>query len=331
MGIKKFNPYTPSRRHMTSSDFAEITTATPEKSLLVSLNKNAGRNNQGKITVRHHGGGSRRKYRVIDFKRRKDGIPATVKSVEYDPNRTANIALVCYADGEKAYILAPNGLQVGQTLKVSSSEKEIIPADYLVYKVKNGDNLSKIAKEYDTTVSTIMKINNLNSDKLAINQQLLLPKTKKTDGEKTYTVKSGDTLSQIAYDNKITTSELKKANNLASDLLKIGQVLIIPSKSTGEINYIVQKGDNLYTIANKYDTTISDIKKINNLSTNTLQIGQLLKIPGSINYNTYIVKKGDSLWKIANKYDTTVKKIMTINNLSTPTLKIGQSLLIPTN
>lgn len=227
--------------------------------------------------------------------------------------------------------LKSNVLQVGQTLKVSSSETEIIPDDYLVYKVKNGDNLSKIAKEYDTTVSTIMKINNLNSDKLAINQQLLLPKTKKTDGEKTYTVKSGDTLSQIAYDNKITTSELKKANNLASDLLKIGQVLIIPSKSTGEINYIVQKGDNLYTIANKYDTTISDIKKINNLSTNTLQIGQLLKIPGSINYNTYIVKKGDSLWKIANKYDTTVKKIMTINNLSTPTLKIGQSLLIPTN
>lgn len=227
--------------------------------------------------------------------------------------------------------LKSNVLQVGQTLKVSSSETEIIPDDYLVYKVKNGDNLSKIAKEYDTTVSTIMKINNLNSDKLAINQQLLLPKTKKTDGEKTYTVKKGDTLSQIAYDNKITTSELKKANNLASDLLKIGQVLIIPSKSTGEINYIVQKGDNLYTIANKYDTTISDIKKINNLSTNTLQIGQLLKIPGSINYNTYIVKKGDSLWKIANKYDTTVKKIMTINNLSTPTLKIGQSLLIPTN
>ena len=227
--------------------------------------------------------------------------------------------------------LKSNVLQVGQTLKVSSSETEIIPDDYLVYKVKNGDNLSKIAKEYDTTVSTIMKINNLNTDKLTINQQLLLPKTKKTDGEKTYTVKKGDTLSQIAYDNKITTSELKKANNLASDLLKIGQVLIIPSKSTGEINYIVQKGDNLYTIANKYDTTINDIKKLNNLSTNTLQIGQVLKIPGSINYNTYIVKKGDSLWKIANKYDTTVKKIMTINNLSTPTLKIGQSLLIPTN
>ncbi|MGB8454313.1 MAG: 50S ribosomal protein L2 [Anaerocolumna sp.] len=116
MGIKKFNPYTPSRRHMTSSDFAEITTSTPEKSLLVSINKNAGRNNQGKITVRHQGGGSRRKYRIIDFKRKKDGIPATVLTIEYDPNRTANIALICYADGEKTYILAPNGLTVGTTI-----------------------------------------------------------------------------------------------------------------------------------------------------------------------------------------------------------------------
>jgi len=116
MGIKKFNPYTPSRRHMTCSDFSEITKTEPEKSLTVSLNKTAGRNNQGKITVRHHGGGSRRKYRIIDFKRRKDDIPAKVVSVEYDPNRTANIALICYADGEKAYILAPNGLKVGQKL-----------------------------------------------------------------------------------------------------------------------------------------------------------------------------------------------------------------------
>ena len=116
MGIKTYNPYTPSRRNMTGSDFSEITTSTPEKSLLVSLKKNAGRNNQGKITVRHHGGGSRRKYRIIDFKRRKDNIPAKVLTVEYDPNRTANIALICYADGEKAYILAPNGLQVGQTV-----------------------------------------------------------------------------------------------------------------------------------------------------------------------------------------------------------------------
>ena len=121
MGIKKYNAYTPSRRHMTGSDFKEITKDTPEKSLVVSLNKNAGRNNQGKITVRHRGGGSRRKYRIIDFKRNsKDGIPATVIGIEYDPNRTANIALICYADGTKSYILAPQGLTDG--MKVMSGD-----------------------------------------------------------------------------------------------------------------------------------------------------------------------------------------------------------------
>ncbi|MCR5733602.1 MAG: 50S ribosomal protein L2 [Lachnospiraceae bacterium] len=113
MGIKKYNPYTPSRRQMTGSDFSEITKKTPEKSLLVSKKKNAGRNNQGKITVRHHGGGNRQKYRIVDFKRRKDGIPATVIGIEYDPNRSANIALICYQDGEKTYILAPEGLTDG--------------------------------------------------------------------------------------------------------------------------------------------------------------------------------------------------------------------------
>ena len=117
MGIKKYTAYTPSRRHMTGSDFAEITKSTPEKSLVVSKKKNAGRNAQGKITVRHRGGGSRRKLRIIDFKRNaKDGIPAKVVAIEYDPNRTANIALICYADGEKAYILAPAGLKVGETV-----------------------------------------------------------------------------------------------------------------------------------------------------------------------------------------------------------------------
>lgn len=121
MAIKTYNPYTPSRRHMTSSDFSEITKSTPEKSLVTSLKKNAGRNNQGKITVRHRGGGSRRKYRMIDFKRNsKDGIPAVVLGIEYDPNRSANIALICYADGTKSYILAPAGLTDG--MKVMSGE-----------------------------------------------------------------------------------------------------------------------------------------------------------------------------------------------------------------
>jgi len=116
MGIKSYKPYTPSRRSMTVSDFAEITTDKPEKSLVVALKKHSGRNNQGKITVRHRGGGARRKYRLVDFKRKKDGIPAKVMTIEYDPNRTANIALICYVDGEKSYILAPNGLKVGQTV-----------------------------------------------------------------------------------------------------------------------------------------------------------------------------------------------------------------------
>ena len=117
MGIKTYNPYTPSRRNMTGSDFSEITKKTPEKSLLASKKKTAGRNNQGKITVRHHGGGNRQKYRLIDFKRNKEGIPAKVIGIEYDPNRTANIALICYADGEKSYILAPQGLTDGMTVQ----------------------------------------------------------------------------------------------------------------------------------------------------------------------------------------------------------------------
>ena len=116
MGIKTYNPYTPSRRHMTGSDFSEITKKTPEKSLTYSLKKNSGRNNQGKITVRHRGGGAKKKYRLIDFKRNKDGIPAKVVAIEYDPNRTANIALICYVDGQKSYIIAPNKLEVGTTI-----------------------------------------------------------------------------------------------------------------------------------------------------------------------------------------------------------------------
>ena len=121
MGIKKYTAYTPSRRNMTGSDFSEITKTTPEKSLVVSLKKNAGRNNQGKITVRHRGGGNRQKYRLVDFRRLKDDVPATVIGIEYDPNRSANIALICYADGEKSYILAPQGLTDG--MKVMNGPK----------------------------------------------------------------------------------------------------------------------------------------------------------------------------------------------------------------
>ena len=124
MGIRKYRPYTPSRRHMTSSTFEEITKTSPEKSLVVKLKKNSGRNNQGKITVRHRGGGATIKYRIIDFKRNKDGVPARVVGIEYDPNRSANIALLAYADGEKSYILAPVGLKVNDVV-MNGSEAEI--------------------------------------------------------------------------------------------------------------------------------------------------------------------------------------------------------------
>ncbi len=116
MGIKKYNPTTPGLRGMTVSTFEEITSSTPEKSLTVTLKKHSGRNSRGKITVRHRGGGTRPKYRIIDFKRNKDGIPAKVATIEYDPNRTANIALLIYADGEKRYIIAPDKLTVGDTI-----------------------------------------------------------------------------------------------------------------------------------------------------------------------------------------------------------------------
>ena len=124
MPIKKYKPTSPARRNMSVLSFSEITTSTPEKSLLAPLNKTAGRNNQGKITVRHHGGGHKRKYRIIDFKRTKDGIPGNVATIEYDPNRSANIALINYADGEKRYIIAPKGLKVGDKV-VSGPNSDI--------------------------------------------------------------------------------------------------------------------------------------------------------------------------------------------------------------
>jgi large subunit ribosomal protein L2 len=121
MAIKKFKPTSPGRRHMTASTFEEVTTATPEKSLLEPLKKSGGRNNNGRITKRHTGGGHKRKYRIIDFKRDKKEIPAKVVSIEYDPNRSARIALLNYADGEKRYILAPQGLEVGSSVQASNS------------------------------------------------------------------------------------------------------------------------------------------------------------------------------------------------------------------
>ena len=130
MAIRKYKPTTPGLRGMTVSTFEEITKTTPEKSLTVTLKKHSGRNNRGKITVRHQGGGTRPKYRIIDFKRDKDGVPGTVTAIEYDPNRSANIALITYADGEKRYIIAPNKLEVGSQI-VSGPDADIVTGNAL--------------------------------------------------------------------------------------------------------------------------------------------------------------------------------------------------------
>ena len=131
MAIKKFNPTSPARRFMTVSTFEEITASKPEKSLVVALKKHAGRNSYGRITVRHRGGGAKKKYRIIDFKRNKDGIPAVVQTIEYDPNRSANIALIQYEDGVKSYIIAPNGLKVGDTV-ISGEGADIKPGNAML-------------------------------------------------------------------------------------------------------------------------------------------------------------------------------------------------------
>ncbi|MDR1701309.1 MAG: 50S ribosomal protein L2 [Sporomusaceae bacterium] len=133
MAVKSFKPYTPGRRFMTVADFSELSKVEPERSLTVQLKKHSGRNNQGRLTVRHQGGGHKRLYRIIDFKRNKDGIPAKVATIEYDPNRSARIALLNYLDGEKRYILAPNGLKVGDTV-MSGPESDIKPGNCLPMK-----------------------------------------------------------------------------------------------------------------------------------------------------------------------------------------------------
>ena len=133
MGVKQYKPTSPGRRFQTVSDFAEITTDKPEKSLLAPLSNKAGRNNNGRITTRHQGGGNKRRYRIIDFKRQKDGVPAKVATIEYDPNRSARIALLHYVDGEKRYILAPHGLKAGDKV-VSGAGADIKPGNALPLK-----------------------------------------------------------------------------------------------------------------------------------------------------------------------------------------------------
>lgn len=208
------------------------------------------------------------------------------------------------------------------------------------YVVQKGDTLYSIANKLGTTVSELKKENNLTSNTLQIGEVLRIP-TKEIyeEEEDVYIVKKGDTLYSIAMANNTTVDELKKANNLTSNILSTGQLLKIPSALLPESTYTVKKGDSLYSIANKYNTTIDELKRINNLTSNTLSIGQVLKLPSDKASNvekeentiSYTVQKGDSLYSIARKYSTTIDKIKDLNNLTTNLLSIGQVLLIPTD
>lgn len=233
--------------------------------------------------------------------------------------------------------LSSNALSVGQLLKIPSpvSEPE-------TYTVKKGDSLYSIAQEFNTTVDTLKRLNNLTSNTLLIGQILKLPKPTDIDEPSqeptniTYIVQSGDSLYKIATKYNTTVDAIKKANNLTNDLLSIGRVLTIPTITISEevpepnyFNYKVVSGDSLYKIAKKYNVTVDSIKELNNLTSNLLSIGQTIKIPTtSTTERTYIVKSGDSLYSIAKEFNTTVDNLKKLNNLSSNMLSIGQILII---
>lgn len=213
------------------------------------------------------------------------------------------------------------------------------------YKVVSGDSLWSIAKRYNTTVEELKRLNDLTSNNLQIGQLLKVPDELESlpptiTGD--YVVKKGDSLYSIVKMFNTTVDELKRLNNLSSNLLQIGQQLVIPT-DTSPTNildtYIVKAGDSLYKIANIYGITVNELKALNNLTINLLSIGQSLKVPSSknssqntsSNYIIYTVKSGDNLYSIANKYNTTVADIMKLNNLKSNLLSIGQILQIPTN
>ena len=236
--------------------------------------------------------------------------------------------------------LSSNILNVGQELVIPKEETPSTSGEFINYTVKADDSLYKIANAYNTTVNAIMNVNNLTSNALQVGQVLKIPTTvnEETKDYINYTVKSGNSLYKIANNYNTTVDEIKKLNNLTSNNLQINQVLKIPTTSqqdtTSYINYTVKSGDSLYKIANNYKTTVDEIKKLNNLTSNNLQINQVLKIPttsqqDTTSYINYTVKSGDSLYKIANNYKTTVDEIKKLNNLTSNNLQINQILKIP--
>ena len=237
--------------------------------------------------------------------------------------------------------LTNNTLSIGQVLIISEEENiPPMPGDSILYTVQSGDTLYKIANQYGVSISDIIDLNNLGTTVLTVGQQLLIP-NQATDTTTSYTVKAGDSLWKIANQFGVTVDDIISANNLNSTTLSIGQILTIPTGTTpppsndndnttdNYFDYTVKAGDSLWKIANQYNTTVDQIKALNNLTSNTLSIGQILKIPAQENYTNYYVQSGDSLWKIANQFNTTVDRIKELNNLTSNNLQIGQLLIIP--
>ena len=219
---------------------------------------------------------------------------------------------------------------VGQVLRIPSAVDE---TEENIYVVKSGDSLYSIAKKYNTTVDNLKNLNNLTSNVLMIGQKLLVP-TVNNNSSSTYVVQNGDSLYKIAQKYNTTVNDIKSLNNLSSDALMIGQTLKIPtntSNSTTSGNnttYTVKSGDSLYKIAQRYNTTVNAIKRLNGLSSDNLSVGQQLLIPSSTGETTYTVQSGDSLYSIAKKFNTTVDNLKELNNLSSTLLNIGQKLIV---
>lgn len=256
------------------------------------------------------------------------------------PNNESIIVEYGFADstGDDVNQLKNNWQDLTEAVVKSLAEyigvpyKPIVSADS--YIVKSGDTLWSIARNNGLTVDELKRINNLSNNALSIGQALKLKPTNNI-GTETYTVKSGDTLYGIANRYGLSVSELKSMNDLSTNNLSIGQVLKVKKNTSSNNNednatyYIVKSGDNLYKIANMFDTDVSELKRLNNLTSNLLSIGQKLIVPSSKNYQVYTVKKGDTLYGIARDFNTTVTGIQRLNNLTTSNLTVGQKLLIP--